>query len=588
LTAQEGSLVGQTLGVYRLRSLLGVGGMAEVYLAEDPTLRRDIAVKVLPRSLATDPGYVERFRNEAQRVANLSHPHITPVYAFGEDRGLLYLVMPRLKESLREHMERGHGMVPLQEAVRLTNQIAAALYIAHEHGIVHRDVKPENILLDESGKAMLTDFGIAREMSSLREAGVARTLAATGLPVGTPEYMAPEQLRGMPATEQVDLYALGVVLYEMLTGHVPHDATTPYEVATAVLRDEPKLPTYYNPSIPPEVENVILTAMKKDPVERYRTMKDFAMALRGAINGQSQPVNSGALRWTQFSPPNRPDANNPAASQTRAPKGVAAAAAASSLILPPQIPMDETSRRPTVQNNDALAQRFAVDSAARDKREVNRKSRYLLMGVGVVMLLALTGAGLTVTHMGGLFSNAVDSPPLTSKAKPTTTPKATAIPTPTLTATPAPTQTPYYIVITPPPPPPPPPQLSISPTTIVFMPVGGGYYCQPSNSVVITNYDSTNLTWNWTWSSSSPSLPPKTTLNWSLNGGGMQPMQPTQPTSMPQDSQGIQAYNGTNAHSDMLKLLATNCNSFKINAPYTVTMTDSKGRTYTLTLTYGG
>jgi eukaryotic-like serine/threonine-protein kinase len=302
VTAQDGSLVGQTLGVYRLRSLLGVGGMAEVYLAEDPSLRRDIAVKVLPRSLAADPGYVERFRNEAQRVASLSHPHITPVYTFGEERGLLYLVMPRMKESLRERMDR-EGQLALQEAARMTNQIAAALYIAHQHGIVHRDVKPENILLDESGKAMLTDFGIARELSALREAGVARTLAATGLPVGTPEYMAPEQLRGLPATEQVDLYALGVVLYEMLTGHVPHDATTPYEVATAVLRDPVRPPSYYNARLSAEVEQVIVTAMAKDPTRRYHDMKAFAMALRGALNGQSKPVNSGALHWTQYAPP---------------------------------------------------------------------------------------------------------------------------------------------------------------------------------------------------------------------------------------------------------------------------------------------
>ena len=264
MTAQEGSLVGQTLGVYRLRSLLGVGGMAEVYLAEDPSLRRDIAVKVLPRSLAADPGYVERFRNEAQRVASLSHPNITPVYTFGEERGLLYLVMPRLKESLRERMDH-EGKLAIPEAARITNQIAAALYIAHQHGIVHRDVKPENILRDESGKAMLTDFGIARELSALREAGVARTLAATGLPVGTPEYMAPEQLRGMPATEQVDLYALGVVLYEMLTAHVPHDAATPYEVATAVLRDPVKPPSYYNHDLTGVIEKVILAAMAKDP-----------------------------------------------------------------------------------------------------------------------------------------------------------------------------------------------------------------------------------------------------------------------------------------------------------------------------------
>ena len=367
MTAQEGSLVGQTLGIYRLRSLLGVGGMAEVYLAEDPTLHRDVAVKVLPRTLATDPNYVERFRNEAQRVANLNHPNITPVYTFGDERGLFYLVMPRMRESLRERMER-EGIISTQEAARLTNQIAAALYIAHQHGIVHRDVKPENILLDENGKAMLTDFGIARELTALREAGTARTLAATGLPVGTPEYMAPEQLRGIAATEQVDLYALGVVLYEMLTGRVPHDAATPYEVATAVLRDRPAPPIRFNETITPELERVILTAMAKEPDHRYPDMKAFALALRAALNSPAQPINSGALRWTHYSPPDGAGASGPKL-------GSSLASATSSLILQPQIPIGDTTKRPTIAYGGAALGGAALGGVAGEQRRSGNVSR---------------------------------------------------------------------------------------------------------------------------------------------------------------------------------------------------------------------
>lgn len=572
MTAQEGSLVGQTLGVYRLRSLLGVGGMAEVYLAEDPSLRRDIAVKVLPRSLAMDPGYVERFRNEAQRVASLSHPHITPVYTFGEERGLLYLVMPRLKESLRERMEHG-GILPVSEAARLTNQIAAALHIAHEHGIVHRDVKPENILLDETGKAMLTDFGIARELTALRESGAARTLAATGLPVGTPEYMAPEQLRGQAATEQVDVYALGVVLYEMLTAHVPHDATTPYEVATAVLRDPLKPPSYYNPNITPEIEQVILQSMEKDPADRFKDMKEFAMALRGAVMGQSQPVNSGALRWTQYAAPGTSRAPGAAAgvagamSSSRQPKGVAAAS--SSLILAPQIPLDETSRRPTITHSDALAQRYAEDTAAFTKRAAKRRSTLIVMAAATVALIALVATGLTVSHAMGLFSNSVDTPHIV--ARPTSTPAPTWTPLPT--ATPQPTATPYYVYITPTAAPPKP--LSFSSSTVTLQNYSGA--CYTTTPLVISNLDSTTVTWKWT--ASNPSLSGMG-FGWQLNGSGFH-------SGLPADSQGIPAYEGSTLHSDSLTLMA-NCGAFSKSAPYTVTMTDSLGRSYTLKLTYNG
>ncbi|HEY7973921.1 MAG TPA: serine/threonine-protein kinase, partial [Ktedonobacterales bacterium] len=491
MTAQDGSLVGQTLGVYRLRSLLGVGGMAEVYLAEDPSLRRDIAVKVLPRSLAADPGYVERFRNEAQRVASLSHPHITPVYTFGEERGLLYLVMPRMKESLRERMDQ-EGKLALQEAARVTNQIAAALYIAHQHGIVHRDVKPENILLDDSGKAMLTDFGIARELASLREAGVARTLAATGLPVGTPEYMAPEQLRGLPATEQVDLYALGVVLYEMLAAHVPHDAATPYEVATAVLRDQPKPPSYYNPNLSAEVERVIMTAMAKDPTQRFPDMKAFALALRGAMTGQSKPVNSGALRWTQYAPPQAAASAGAAGGPAL---GRSLSSASSSLIRPPQIGLTDTTKRPTVGQQLQQSGDYAGSASAPLRRPIPRRSAILLGAVALIALVALVAAGMTVSSAMGLFTNSVGSPTLA--ARHTATPAATATATlaPTATATPAPTSTPIIIYVPVTPTPLTSQPLSVSPTTVTFASVG---FCDTTSPVVISNPDAVKVTWKWT------------------------------------------------------------------------------------------
>ena len=277
-----GGLVGQTLGEYRLTSLLGAGGMAEVYRGEDTRLGRVVAVKVLPAELADDPDYVRRFREEAERVGSLDHPNVVRVFSAGEERGLLYLVMPLLHESLRDRMKR-EGLLPLAEAARLVVQVAAALDAAHARGIVHRDVKPENILLNAQGRALLTDFGIARNEAFLRATIGDRTLAATGLPVGTPEYMAPEQLGNGAVDARADIYALGVVLYELLTGTLPFEANTPLDVAALVLAARFDPPAARNPLIWPELEAVVLRAMASDPNARYQDTRSFALALRDAV-----------------------------------------------------------------------------------------------------------------------------------------------------------------------------------------------------------------------------------------------------------------------------------------------------------------
>ncbi|HST86772.1 MAG TPA: protein kinase, partial [Ktedonobacterales bacterium] len=288
-TGSAGSLIGQSLGEYRLTALLGAGGMAEVYRALDVSLNREVAVKVLPPSLANDPDYVLRFRNEARHVAALNHPNIVPVFTYGEESDLLYLVMPILRESLRERMERERVMAP-HDAIRVCIQVAAALDVAHSQGIVHRDVKPENILLDDDGRALLTDFGIAREASALRQPNTMRTLAGTGLPVGTVEYMAPEQLSGDLVDHRADVYALGVVLYEMLAGVLPHIAATPYKVAAMVLTEPVIPPSTHNPTIWPGLEQVVLKAMASEPSGRYPSARGFALAARGAATAQSEHV----------------------------------------------------------------------------------------------------------------------------------------------------------------------------------------------------------------------------------------------------------------------------------------------------------
>jgi serine/threonine-protein kinase len=232
-TSLTDELVGRQLGNFVIERLLGVGGMAHVYLARDVFLGREVAIKALSPMFLTDPGYVERFRNEAHRVAALEHQNIVPILQFIEqDRGL-YVVMPLYAESLRDVLDRKQRL-PLNEAVRIVTEIGLALTVAHSHGLVHRDVKPGNILLDAQGKTALTDFGIARQ-AVFKGNLDALTLAGTGLPVGTPQYMPPEQLRGTNVDQRSDIYALGVVIYEMLTGGGAHRAG--HAAITAQSRD---------------------------------------------------------------------------------------------------------------------------------------------------------------------------------------------------------------------------------------------------------------------------------------------------------------------------------------------------------------
>jgi Protein kinase domain len=279
---ESGRLVGETLGGCHLVELLGVGGMAEVYRGVEPQLGREVAVKVVAQGQAADAGYVERFRDEARQVAALSHPNVVPIYRFGEERGRLYLVMPLYTESLRDRLTR-EGRLDPNEAARICVQIAAGLDAAHRQGLVHRDVKPENILLNADGRAMLTDFGIARDVRTLSDAKKRSTVTGTGLPVGTPEYMAPEQLRGGPIDQRADVYALGAVLFEMLTGEPPYAADTVFEVAARALTERTPLPSERNPEIWPELDDVALGALAPDPESRYPDVRSMVVALRRAV-----------------------------------------------------------------------------------------------------------------------------------------------------------------------------------------------------------------------------------------------------------------------------------------------------------------
>jgi hypothetical protein len=277
-------LTGQTLGPFTLEEQIGMGGMATVYKAYDAGTDRYVAVKVLPHQYSGDPKFVERFRREVKAIAKLEHPYILPVHHYGEDQNTAYLVMRYMDGgTLGDKLKK--GLLPVEQATRLIRQIGDALDYAHQHGILHRDVKPSNVLLDNQDNAFLMDFGIAKMMEGMPD------LTGTGLALGTPQYMSPEQCMGSKdLTPATDVYALGVVLYQMVTGQLPFHAETPLAVIHMQLNAPLPPPRSVNPELPEWVERVIFKSMAKDPEDRYQSCGDMATAMEQAQAGGPMPA----------------------------------------------------------------------------------------------------------------------------------------------------------------------------------------------------------------------------------------------------------------------------------------------------------
>lgn len=271
-------LTGKQFGAYHIVSPLGEGGMAAVYKAYQPAVDRYVALKVLPQHFAKDPQFIGRFKQEAKMLAKLQHPHILPVHDSGESDGYTYFVMPLIDGGdLADLMEK--GALPLPEIGRIVSQVGDALDYAHAQGIVHRDIKPSNILLDQRGNCLLTDFGIAKLVAG----STSDKLTSTGHVIGTPSYMSPEQGLGKELDGRSDIYALGVILYEMMTGEVPFRAETPMAVMLKHIHDPLMSPREYNGDLPEAIERVVLKSMAKKPEDRYATAGEMVMALQGAI-----------------------------------------------------------------------------------------------------------------------------------------------------------------------------------------------------------------------------------------------------------------------------------------------------------------
>ncbi|HLN79854.1 MAG TPA: serine/threonine-protein kinase, partial [Thermoanaerobaculia bacterium] len=296
---------GTKLGPYEVLGPLGVGGMGEVYRARDTKLDRDVAIKVLPERLATDPTALGRFEREAKTVAALSHPNLLGIYDFGTHDGVLYAVTELLSgETLRDRLTA--GPIPRRKALEYALQIARGLGAAHEHGVVHRDLKPENVFVTNDGRVKILDFGLAKPL--LPETGVsgAATFGATepGTVLGTVGYMSPEQVRGKPADHRSDIFAFGAILYEMLSGQRAFKGDSAVETMNAILiRDLPEPSGPEEGNLPQLLDRIVRHCIEKNPEERFQSVRDVAFdleALSGSTSSATQQLIAparGKPRW---------------------------------------------------------------------------------------------------------------------------------------------------------------------------------------------------------------------------------------------------------------------------------------------------
>jgi serine/threonine-protein kinase len=274
-------------GRYEVLQRVGSGGMADVYLASDQLLGRKVAVKVLHHRFAEDQEFVERFRREASSAAGLSHPNVVAVFDRGEWDGTYYIAMEYLPGRTLKAIVREHGPLEPAAAIDIVVQVLRAVRFAHRRGVIHRDLKPHNVILDEEGRAKVTDFGIARAGAS--------DMTLTGSIMGTAQYLSPEQAQGHAVSESSDLYAIGVVLYELLTGKVPFEGETAVTIALQHISREPPAPSALNPAVPAALDAVVLRALRKDPAQRYQSAEELIAALEQVRGTLPQPRDEHAL-----------------------------------------------------------------------------------------------------------------------------------------------------------------------------------------------------------------------------------------------------------------------------------------------------
>ncbi|MCS6872055.1 MAG: protein kinase, partial [Anaerolineae bacterium] len=416
-------LIGQRLGQYEIIAKLGAGGMATVYRARQASVERDVAIKVIRVDLMEDENFVARFRNEARLIASLQHLHILKIFDYGNQGDILYIVMELLEGGSLSRLLRKSGGLPLAQVARMLDQISSALDYAHGRGIIHRDLKPDNVLLDQQQNAFLTDFGIAKML------GDTSSRTRTGMVMGTPAYMAPELWQGQPADARTDIYALGIMLYEMLTGTSPFRAETPYQIMHRHVYEAPPSLRSQGIDLPIAVEQVISKALAKKPEERFSSAGELASAFNAALSGQV--LQSVVTKAPQ--------------AVTSQPTPVRTAADYVAPTMPPTLPEFGTpeSSRLLTQPRSVERRRGASPLLA-----LAALALIALIGIGVFTLVGSNQAALTETQSAldatstalAVAQNATASIGFQIVVIPTATETPTIAPSATLTLTPTSTQ----------------------------------------------------------------------------------------------------------------------------------------------------
>lgn len=355
------NLIGQRLGQYEITALLGEGGMAAVYRAHQTSVKRDVAVKVIKTGLVQVEEFVKRFDREAQMIASLSHIHILKVFDYGQQDDVVYLVMELLTGGSLARLIQTKGALSLQEAARLLRQMASALDYAHGRGIIHRDMKPENVLLDSDGNAFITDFGIAK----LRDGGGTALTQSQGT-IGTPAYMSPEQWKGEPVDARADIYALGVILFQMLSGILPFSGETAFGMMHKHVYEAPPDLRDYQPDMPLSVVRVVDKALAKNREQRFESAGAMAVAFDDALKDDNWGLDdTGSALFTIDAPPPVPDVST------------------------------TQSRRPTERLARATASAPAVSTTG-PVTVIQPQRSPLLLIVGVAVLLGIVGLGIAI------------------------------------------------------------------------------------------------------------------------------------------------------------------------------------------------